>query len=81
MACRRALFVFARIKGVEIMQTPAQTHKRNAKPVSFKSLNIGETFECSGNLWTKRSTRTAAGIWPACLPKWAYFGGNEVVYH
>lgn len=62
------------------MQTPATLHKRNAKPMAFASLNIGDTFESGGNLWTKRSTRTATGIWPAYLPEWMYFSKAETVY-
>lgn len=62
------------------MQTPATLHKQNAKPVLFASLNIGDTFESNGNIWTKRSTLTAAGIWPACLPSSMYFSKSETVY-
>ena len=61
------------------MDTPASLHRKSAVPKFFKDANIGDTFECNGNLWTKRSSRTASGIWPACLPAWAYFGGHEVV--
>lgn len=44
---------------------------------TFDQVAIGETFSCNGNNWLKKSTRTAAGIWPACLPAWAYFRANE----
>ena len=61
------------------MDTPATLHRKSATRKYFKDAKIGDTFECNGNLWTKKSTRTASGIWPACLPAWAYFGGHEVV--
>lgn len=60
--------------------TPATITRRNGRPCSFAELAIGDTFECNGNLWTKRTTRTAAGVWPACLPAWAYFGKRELCY-
>ena len=44
----------------------------------FEKVAIGETFSCNGNNWTKRSKTTAVGIWPACLPEWAYFRRNEI---
>ena len=61
------------------MDTPATLHRKSATRKYFKDAKIGDTFECNGNLWTKKSTRTASGIWPAYLPAWAYFGGHEVV--
>ena len=61
------------------MDTPATIHRKSAVRKCFKDANIGDTFECNGNLWTKKSSRTASGIWPAYLPAWAYFGGYEVV--
>lgn len=45
----------------------------------FCEVAIGETFGLNGNVWVKRSSRTAAGIWPACLPAWAYIGKREVI--
>lgn len=62
------------------METPASELRREGRAKYFRELGAGKAFECNGNIWTKRSTRTAAGIWPACLPAWAYFGQNEVVY-
>ena len=62
------------------METPASDIRRNGHAVPFRNLAIGATFECNGNVWTKRSTRTAAGIWPAVLPRWAYFGQGDRVY-
>jgi len=47
------------------------------KAHTFKQLAVGESFSCNGNNWVKRSTRTASGIWPACLPEWSYFKGSE----
>lgn len=46
--------------------------------VYFSELAIGETFGCNGNIWTKATSRTAAGIWPAILPRRAYFGQREL---
>lgn len=59
------------------MDTPASTIRRNGSRVNFKQVRIGETFECNGNVWTKRTTKTAVGVWPACLPSWAYFKVSE----
>ena len=59
---------------------PSEELRRRGKPQAFASLAIGQTFECNGNIWTKKSTRTAAGIWPARLPAWAYFGQREIVH-
>ena len=61
------------------MDTPATLHRKSATRKCFKDAEIGDTFECNGNLWIKKSTRTASGVWPAYLPAWAYFGGHEVV--
>ena len=44
----------------------------------FSEIALGETFANNGNLWTKRSNRTAAGIWPACLPAIMYFKNAEI---
>lgn len=62
------------------MHTPATQHRRDHARMSFKDAPVGSTFECNGNLWTKRTERTAVGIWPAALPSWAYFKTNEAVY-
>ena len=61
------------------MDTPATLHRKSATRKCFKDAKIGDTFECNGHIWTKKSTRTASGVWPAYLPAWAYFGGREVV--
>ena len=60
------------------MLTPAGELRRHSIPVSFNAVQIGETFECNGNVWTKRSSRTAVGIWPAILPSYSYFRTGEV---
>lgn len=51
-----------------------QEMQRRGRRIAFADIGLGQTFECNGNLWAKRSSRTAAGIWPAVLPSWAYFG-------
>lgn len=60
--------------------TPASNLRREGKPATFSNVDKGQTFELNGNLWIKRSSRTATGLWPAILPKWAYVGGNEKVH-
>ena len=55
------------------MDTPATLVRRKGRVYFFHSLPIGVCFECNGNLWTKRTSRTAVGVWPAYLPEWAYF--------
>jgi len=59
--------------------TPASLLRAKGKPALFATLAIGDTFEFNGNVWTKRSSRTAVGIWPASLPEWIYFSGKDVV--
>ena len=44
----------------------------------FKQLPIAAYFECNGNIWIKKTSRTAIGVWPAILPRWAYFGQSEI---
>ena len=61
--------------------TPASLLRAKGKPVSFANLTVGDTFEFGGNVWTKRSSRTAVGIWPACLPEWMYFSGKDTVHY
>lgn len=63
------------------MYTPAGELRMRGKLVSFGSLAIGDTFEFNGNIWTKRSVKTATGIWPACLPAWSYFRKATGVYN
>lgn len=45
----------------------------------FADLDIGETFLLNDCIWTKKSKRTAVGIWPACLPEWSFFKQKEIV--
>jgi len=59
--------------------TPAGKMERNGTPLPFGEIGKGERFELNGNIWVKRSTRTAAGIWPAVLPEWSYIGKDEIV--
>lgn len=62
------------------IDTCASLLRRHGHAMPFNALPIGATFECNGNVWTKHTTRTAVGIWPACLPSWAYFGAVEIVH-
>ena len=62
------------------MDTPASKLRREGHLFLFSQLPIGACFESNGNIWTKRTTRTANGIWPAYLPKWAYFSQSERTY-
>jgi hypothetical protein len=51
------------------------------KRARFGDIPIGAMFGLNGNIWQKRTTRTAVSHWPACLPEWAYFRKGEVVTH
>ena len=62
------------------IHTPASLIRRDGRAIAFRDLPKGATFECNGNVWMKGTTRTAIGIWPACLPSWAYFRGTELTY-
>lgn len=64
-----------------IIDTPASKINRYGLPARFADIPQGAVFECNGNVWVKRSTRTATGIWPACLPEWAYFRAGEIIAH
>ncbi len=46
----------------------------------FSQVNIGESFTYNGNLWLKRSSRTAEISRP-CVSAgtWFYFSGSDVV--
>lgn len=63
------------------MLTPAGIMRRDGRTAYFRAVPLGAVFECNGNLWRKRSRRTAAGIWPASLPVWSYFRGTELCTH
>ena len=63
------------------VETPVSLIYRSGKRETFVSLPVGAMFVSNGNLWQKRTSRTAIGHWPAYLPEWAYFGKNEVVTH
>lgn len=43
----------------------------------FADVPLGVHFWNNGNVWRKKSSRTAAGVWPAILPETAYFGQKE----
>lgn len=45
----------------------------------FRNIEIGTYFVFNDCLWAKKSSRTALGIWPACLPEWSYFKQTEAV--
>jgi len=55
------------------MDTPATKLRREGRLFLFSQLPVGACFECNGNIWTKRTTKTAVGVWPAYLPEWSYF--------
>ena len=59
--------------------TPASLIRINAIRTRFTDLPMGATFELNGCVWTKRSSRSSSGIWPACLPNWSYFKKDEIV--
>lgn len=63
-----------------ILATPAGNIRAKGLPMPFKELPVGAKFELNGNVWIKRSTRTATGYWPAILPEWSYVGGNELTH-
>lgn len=46
---------------------------------TFDEVEQGAVFFCNGNLWRKRSIRTAAGIHPDPLRDWSYFHKNDPV--
>lgn len=46
----------------------------------FRKLQVNEYFRCNGNLWRKRSTRTAVMVKPEeYAGTWFYFEGRQVV--
>ena len=45
--------------------------------VCFADLAIGEIFSCNGNVWRKRSSRTATSM-GVNMPPWAYFRANDM---
>lgn len=63
------------------METPYTLLSRRSKPARFGDIPVGAMFALHGNIWQKRSTRTATGHWPAILPKWSYFRQSEIVGH
>lgn len=57
--------------------TPASILRQKGGRHPFKDLPKGTTFECNGNVWTKHGRQVARGIWPACLPSYAYFRNGD----
>ena len=46
----------------------------------FHQVTVGETFHCNGNVWRKRSSRTAVMVRPVeYAGKWFYFRQNELL--
>lgn len=46
----------------------------------FNKANVGETFWRNGNKWQKRSTRTAAMVFPTeYAATWFYFANNDII--
>lgn len=63
-----------------MFNTPADNIRKQGFITTFQNLPKGAKFELNGNVWIKRSTRTATGCWPSYLLGWAYVRGNEVVH-
>ena len=63
------------------VNTPFSVVNEKGKPARFGDIPVGDVFALNGNVWSKRSSRTATGIWPACLPEWSYFKSSEIVAH
>jgi hypothetical protein len=52
----------------------------NGYRMLFEDLKVGRTFEKNGNLWVKKSTRTASIIEPAEYSgRWFYFKNHDLV--
>lgn len=62
-----------------ILATPAGNIRKHGTCATFKALPVGTKFELNGNVWIKKSSRTATGYWPAILPEWSYMKGNDIV--
>jgi hypothetical protein len=46
----------------------------------FRNAERGEIFHSNGNIWRKRSSRTAEIIYPERFkPLWFYFGSREII--
>jgi len=46
----------------------------------FEDLKVGRKFEQGGNIWIKKSTRTASIIYPAEYSgRWFYFKNHDLV--
>ena len=54
--------------------------RMNGYRMLFEDLKVGRTFEKDGNLWVKKSTRTAGIIYPAeHYGRWFYFKHHDLV--
>ncbi|RMH22108.1 MAG: hypothetical protein D6698_01745 [Gammaproteobacteria bacterium] len=62
------------------MDTPATLYRQSHRATTFAEVPINSCFENNGNLWIKKTTRTAVGLWPAILPRIAYFSQKEKCY-
>jgi len=62
------------------METPASMIRNKNQISTFGDIPEGSTFELNGNVWTKRNTKTAVGMWTACLPEWFRIGKHEKIY-
>jgi len=61
------------------MQTPVSLHNKHNPPCQFYDVQQNEIFSFGGNLWIKRTTRTAEIFWPAFLERRFYFSKAETV--
>ena len=54
--------------------------RMNGYRMLFEDLKVGRTFEKGGNIWIKKSTRTASIIYPAEYSGlWFYFTNHDLV--
>ena len=54
--------------------------RMNGYRMLFEDLKVGRTFEQGGNIWIKKSTRTASIIYPAEYSgRWFYFKNHDLV--
>jgi hypothetical protein len=61
------------------METPASAMAKRCPPIPFSQVSRGALFASNGNIWRKRSTRTAVMHWPAGPEHSFYFGQREMV--
>ncbi len=46
--------------------------------IAFRDVEIDELFKVNGNWWRKRSSRTAVPIDKRNMPRFSYFGLQEI---